>query len=72
MSNLGLSVRKMSSGDIGLCCPGTPNKAGDLFPLFRVPRIEEMVEILRQLHLQAVQVQNRSQWEENEAAFRKS
>ncbi len=67
MAGHGLTIRKMSNGDIGLCCPGTPNKAGDLFPLLRVPKIGEMVEILRQLHLQAVQVQNRSQWEESES-----
>jgi len=53
----GLVVRKMQAGDVGLCT-GNSNLA-----LFRAGSISEMVEVLRQLHVQAIELENRSQWE---------
>jgi len=64
-----LSIRKMSGGDIGLCTGTLPDRSGDLFPLFRVPNIETMVETLRQLSNEAVKLQHESQWEANEASL---
>jgi hypothetical protein len=61
----GLSIRKMSNGDIGLCSGSTPNLAGDYFPLFRRPSIADMVEVLRQLSNQAHTIQNENQWAES-------
>jgi hypothetical protein len=56
----GLVIRKMQAGDVGLCT-GNSNMA-----LFRVATPAEMVEVLRQLSNQAVQLQNESQWADRE------
>lgn len=55
-----LVIRKLQAGDIGLCT-GNSNLA-----LFRAPNIAAMVEILRQLSNQAVQLQNETQWADRE------
>ena len=63
MAGHGLSIRKLENGDIGLCTGPPPPKMFNDMPLFRRPNIADMIEVLRQLSLQAVQMQARSQWE---------
>lgn len=59
----GLSIRKLQDGDIGLC-----HGSCLTVPLFRSANIGAMREILRQLSLQAEQLENESQWTGDTAA----
>ncbi len=56
----GLVLRKMQAGDVAVCTGNSP------LALFRVKTPAEMVEVLRQLHIQAIELENRSQWEDRE------
>jgi len=62
MAGHGLSIHKFANGDVGLCTGVSK------FPLFTRPNIADMVEVLRQLSNQAVQMQNQSQWDNDPAA----
>lgn len=62
----GLVIRKMQAGDVGLCSENVNSPQFRELALFRAPNIAAMVEILRQLSNQAVQLQNETQWADRE------
>ncbi len=59
----GLYIRKLAAGDYGLCAG--IGEVALRAPLFRVASIDEMIEVLRQLSNQAVQLRD-SQFEKGE------
>lgn len=65
MPGHGLSVRKLQNGDYGVCTGPEKGRFG-YFPLFRLSNIAAMREALRQLSLQAEQLENQSQWSDGE------
>lgn len=53
MAGHGVYVHRFENGEVGLCT-GTLKP----FPLFLRPNITDMVEVLRQMSLQAQQIEN--------------